>query len=268
MLNPDRPIDKIDLCYLLYQVCNFLPYLAYILAIVWNLDGAYWLLEDFAPAPKYRSVVTTSTFLLIRTFLLIPGFLETCRTTIYSSIGYMCVIIYLKTIIQTLAHKVRSQSDFFRYYSQLYILSNVLGPSFEMATFIICSVFYFFFVQTLWICVCGFRNLDLAVYLFFASYAFVVLLGAAIFLPIVACAGEVINDVRRIKLKQIENIYCSFRTTGNKVKLKKAVGLRSIRFSYGSYYPLGKKFSRNIFDNVVQHLLSMVLLFDLSGKRH
>lgn len=181
--------------------------------------------------------------------------------------GYLYALVYLKAIVQTLSLKVRNPFHFLNYYSQLHILSNVLGPGFERATFILFSLFYLLFVQTLWICVCGFGKLDLAIYIFFATYAFLVLLGFALVFPILASTGEVIQDVHRKKLYQIKIIFYKFKTKGNEVYLKKFIALRSIRFNYGGYYPLGRQFSRNIFDNIVQHLFSMVLMFDLSGKR-
>lgn len=267
MLDPNLPISKLDVFVLVTQLANLLPFLIYIVCIFWDLDGPYWVLEDFALDPKHRDVSTILIFLLVRTILLIPGFLETTRTLLYTALGYLCIVNYQKNIIQILAHQVKNQSHFYNYYTQLQILCNVLGPGFERASFIIITIAYFIFILTLWVCVSGFGELDNTVYLFFAVYAFFIILSTAVGLPLVASTGDVICNIPKIKVKYAKLVHCVFRFRCNKIFLKKAVSLRSIRFCYGSLCPIDRKFTRNLFDNVVQNLLSIILLFDMNGKR-
>lgn len=247
---------------------NLVPFLIYIVCMFWDLDGPYWVLEDFAPDPKYRTIPTIIIFIFIRTFLLLPGFLETTRTIMYTSIGYLCAITYIKAMIEVLHYKVKKPTIFFKLYSELYILANVLSTGFQRSSFVCISIFYFLFIQTLWICICGLVHLNILIYLFFVSFALIIVIGVGVFLPIVTRTGEIISDLPRKKLNQMKNIHCLSKTLETKIQIKKAVALQPIKFSYGNYYPMGRKFSRNIFDNGVQNLLSMVLLFDLSGKRH
>ncbi len=260
MLKRDRPMNKLDFAFLFAQCFNVGSYLTYVVCIFWDLDGPYWILEDFASDAKQRTIPTIVSFLLVRTFLLFPGLLELNRSAVYSGIGYLSLITYLEKIIQTLVCKVRNQEDFFRYYNQLCIFSNILGPFLERATILVCTVFYFLNILLLWVCISGFGDLDLVIYSLFVICALGIAMMTAVFLPIVACTGEVINGACAEKLKQSRNIYCTFKTIENKVYLKKTVALRSIRFSYGSNYPLGNNFSRNYLDNMAQDLLSMVLL--------
>ncbi len=111
-------------------------------------------------------------------------------------------------------------------------------------------------------------HLNFAIYLFFTSYAIIIVISIAIFLPLVARIGEAISGIPRKMRIQTKTRYVFLKTIKHKEYFKKAVALRPIRFSYGSYYPLGKKFARNVFDNMVQNLLSIILLFEISGRRH
>lgn len=131
LLSPNLPMTKLDIFVLTAQFANFLPFLIYIVCMFWDLDGPYWVLEDLSSDPKYRSISTIIIFLLIRTVLLLPGFLETCRTVIYTTLSQICTINYLYILVQTLAYKVKAQSQFFKFYMQLYIICNILGPGVE-----------------------------------------------------------------------------------------------------------------------------------------
>lgn len=77
----------------------------------------------------------------------------------------------------------------------------------------------------------------------------------------------VITYTPKTKLLEMKNNYIDRKSFGNKIYLKneKIISLKS---SYGSYCPMGKMFCRNVVNNMVQNLLNMLLLFDISEISH
>lgn len=71
----------------------------YIVYIAWNFDKPYWVVDIYAYDANYQSVLAIIQFLLLQFFNLIPGFLKTCRTIVYSGISCLSNLMPLKDIV-------------------------------------------------------------------------------------------------------------------------------------------------------------------------
>lgn len=78
----------------------------------------------------------------------------------------------------------------------------------------------------------------------------------------------IIIMVPKVKKIEMRRKLCTRNSFGNQVFSRQAMALLPIKFSYGGYYPFGKSFARNTFRNLVDNLLSMILIFDVSGRRN
>lgn len=257
-----------DVFFVIIRPANFVVYLIFLVCMVWDVDGPYWVLEDFGSNPMYRDLQTILWYKAIRAFFLIPGFLEACRTICYSALGYFTVLLSIREIVMVLKSKVNGANDFFKLYQQFSIIDNVLADGISRAGFYGVTIGYFLFVQTMWMCICGLNYLEPTVYLFFATFGVITIVGFLLFLPLVAAIGENIADLPKVKRSIIWKRYCCIKSFKNHIDLKRSKALKPLRFTYGSYFPFGKNFARNFLNNIIQNLLSMVLLFDIHGKRH
>ncbi len=257
-----------DVFFVVTRLANLLVYLIFLVCMVWDVDGPYWVLEDFGSDPMYRDLQTILWYKAIRAFFLIPGFMETCRTVYYTGVGYFTVLISIREMVMVLTSKVNGYNDFFKFYQQFSIIDNVLAVGISRAGFFCVTIVYFMFVQTMWMCICGWDYLEPTVYLFFATFGGIIIMGTLLFLPLVSAIGENIVYLPKVKQSIIRKRYCYIKSFKNHIDLKRSKALKPLRFTYGSYYPFGKSFARNVLNNVIQNLLSMVLLFDIHGKRH
>lgn len=257
-----------DLLFIILRPTHLCVYLILLVCMVWDLDGPFWFLEDIGTHPFYRSLPEILCFQLIRFIFLIFGFLETGRTVHYSVVAYISVLISIRELIQVLQLKVSRSHCLFEYYTELQIISAVLAEGMGKASFLLVTAAYYLFIQTNWLCICGFGELDATVYSFFATVATIIVVGTAVVLPLVANIGENILELPKIKRGAMKRRYIGFKSLKNLISVKKAAALNAVKFSYGCFYPFCKSFSRNVFDNALQTLLSMVLLFDLNGRRH
>lgn len=120
------PTSIYDVFFFAMQPGLFVPYLIYIVCMVWYLDGPYWMLEDLWPAGAQRPLWVSVTFILIRTILLLPGFLETGRALYVAGLVNLAFLLSIKRLLHILTYKFKSSRDFFIFYEHLTVLWNVL----------------------------------------------------------------------------------------------------------------------------------------------
>lgn len=267
LLFGNRQMTMVDFFLLSAQSANGIPFLIYFVSIIWDLDPVYWAVEDFLPDPKQRKIVTIVALVCIRSVMMLPALCELARATNFTVCGCLAIITYITELTNTLAFKVSVMTDFFKFYAQFSIIANVLGVAFERAFLLAITITYFLFVQTLWVLVCGYGHLDITIYIFFVITAVIVVVATVIFNPMVRSTGEIITFTPKLKWLEMTSKYLIRASFQNKVHLKKAMSLYPLRFSYGSFYPMGKRFCRNTVDNMVQNLLDVILLFDITGPR-
>lgn len=231
------------------------------------MDAYYWILEDFAENPMYRSLATTLSFLLLRSLLILPGILETARALFLAGFGTLFAVINVKEIITVLADKCQGSSDFFRYYNQLFIIFNTLSDGITRSVLLGVTVLYVSVIEVVWVLVCGWGNLEASIYSFFVLFAISLITAIGICLPLTAVTGEKILDLPRIKRAALKARYCVRKSLQAKVFVKFAAAVQPIKISFGTDYPIGRRFSRNVFGNLLENLLSMVLIFDMNGRR-
>lgn len=263
----DSKITIVDLFIVSVQSLNLMPYLMVLVCLYWDLDGIYWVLEDFGPDAMQRSLTTICIFVLVRFFLLLPGFLETIRALEYMGAGFLLSLLHIHRLISILTYHVHNSRLFFLYYNQLRIICSIMVNLIERGLLVAISIFYIGFIHTMWICIRGWKSLGGPVYFLFSLLALVVVMSITVTIPIFTIMGEAVRELPKHKRKEMRLKYLKRKDLKRLVCLKKGNALGSIRFSYGSYYLIGKRFSRNIIDNVIQHLLSFVLLFDMHGRR-
>lgn len=267
-LDPNRKINFIEAFFLYLQPGHLVVYLAFLINLYFDLDAPYWLLEDIGPDPMYRGTASIISLLLLRAFLFIPAFLETIRSLFIGGFGLLFMIVYIKEIIDVFTREINATRDFFNYYNQFHIISNVLSEGVTHAIFLGVSIAYTLFILAFWMVICGWGELEITIYIFFCIFAMTAAVAVAVFLPLVGLTGEQICELPRLKRHHIRTAFCTRKSFGNRVLTKKAASLRPIKFSYGSYYPLGKNFSRNVFGNGIENLLSLVLIYDFHGRRY
>lgn len=263
-----QKFSKNDIFFVTSIPSQLLAYLILVICLEWDLDGPYWIIEDFGTDQNHRSNWQTMGYFLVRTFLLTIGFVETCRSIHYACLGYYTVLLSLIDILDVLKLRVNNTQKFFKFYTELSIISRFLCDVLGNANFTSVTIFYYMFIQTNWICICGIEGLNPFVYSFFALFGLIITYAASIYLPLVVYIAENIVEVPRARRIAMKRRYIGFRTFENRINCKIADALIPLKFSYGGHCPLGKSFARNCFNNGLQTLCSMVLLFDLHGRRH
>lgn len=165
-------------------------------------------------------------------------------------------------------YKVWRTNDSFALYNQFYIISSTFSEGFSRALFVAVTVVYICFIQATWMLVRGWGNLDVSVYILFFVSASCLIANIAVVLPLIGRTGEVLCKLPKFKKIVIGQRACLINNLVNRSYVKRARAVRQIRFSYGSFYLLGYRFARNVFANVMENLLSLVLIYDFNGRRY
>lgn len=244
-----------------------LPYGVLIACLACDLDGPYWLLEDIAPDPECRSRSISVLIYIFRIVTLLFGFLETSRFIIGISSIFLFGIYIVSNILNTLLHKSGIRK-FIKYYVRLSLICIEFEKCSMRGFFLSITAEYLLLIQTLWILIEGWGKLDIFVYCLFLTAVLQLIGCAVVFLPKVTAMGELICSISKIKYAEACRIYRWRRGLIERLAVKRAKSLIRIRFSYGSFYPLGKKFTRNTFENFLENLLTTLLLFDLNWVRY
>ncbi|ODM93277.1 hypothetical protein Ocin01_13405 [Orchesella cincta] len=265
-LSKKKKLDPLDIFFFVAQLGNGVPFLILFGCLFWDLDGPYWVIEDLAPTPLYRESSTILLFLLIRALLLLPGFWETTRSLLGTAMIMFATIENLTRVVTTLTFKVKSIKCFFRYYTQLSILCNILEGSTTRLFFVTITTAYFLLIQWTWVCVRGFGKLEAPIYFLFLMIAFIVWVSAIIFLPEVMLMGEAIAALPHAKRLEMKRRFVLWKTKESKIAYKRSLAIRPFKFQYGNFYPMGRKFSRNTFENGLENIMTLILLFDI-GKQ-
>lgn len=253
---------------------NLLPYVIFIVCMLWDVDGPYWVLEDFAPETTKRSECLTYSFLLLRAFLLLPGFFETTRTLLTAMILFGIVVQNVLETVTLLTYRVKNFEMFLSYYSQLSILCNAFELGSSRTFFITITIFYLGFIHSWWLCIRGLGSLTPVILSFCFGMAIGTVIAIITVLPMVAVLGDRLAQLRDIKVNACNEACYGIgrtnwrkkRTLTGKVNVRRAKAIHPLKFSYGSCFPLGKSFCRNIVGNGIEKLLTFVLLFDISGR--
>lgn len=265
-MDPSRRTTFIEALFIYSQPIHLGPFLVLFICLYFDLDGPYWFLEDVGPDPMYRNISTLLTFLVLRAILLMPGFAETVRGIYVAGFGVLFLVVYIKETLDVLTKKVRSSHKWFKYYTRFYIISNVLAEAVSQTVFLAVTVVYILIIQVFWMIVRGWGKLSFPIYFMFCLFAVFIIFAVCLFLPLVGITGEIVTDIlwkRRAALKRKLN---NDRHLENKIFVKQVAALLPIKFCYGGYYKLGKSFSRNVFENVIENLLSMILIYDFNGR--
>lgn len=250
-------------CYLVLLGTG-MPYAIYLACVIWNLDGPYWVIHDFAPAPEKRTLALSLSLFLIRTIFLLIGFLETSRFIMTASILFLIGIFSVDECLVILTHRVKESTCFLKYYLQLTFTCHFLSPAASRGLFCCITLVYFLLIQTFWIVVKGWDKLHWVVYSLFAAFSIQAVLAALVFLPKVSNIGEMISNLPKMKYQDMKRKYfCGARTKTNFIAMKRAKALVQIEFSYGAFYPLGKKFTRNTVGNLIENFLTCILLINI-----
>ncbi|CAL8134476.1 unnamed protein product [Orchesella dallaii] len=259
-------LDSLEILFFIIQLGNTVPYVLTLGCLYWDLDGPYWVIEDFLPDAMYREPHTILIFLLVRAFLLIVGIWEASRSLMGSAMIMFAAIESITIIVKILTYKVNSVHNFFRFYTHLSILCNALEGSSTTMFFFTITTAGSLWIQWIWVCVNGFGKFGLAIYFVFVVAAFIVGSGILVFLPKVAVMGEAITKMPNIKRIEMRKKYTAWKSIQNKIAVKKSNAIRPFRFQYGSFYPMGSNFSRNTFGNVIENAMTLILLFDIDNR--
>lgn len=214
----------------------------------------------------YRSMSNILGLLLVRALSLIPGFLETMRALSLAGMGNLFMLACIKETVEVLAKQVDNIVKFLVYYKQFYIICNVLLNGASNIVFYAITIAYVLFILVFWMVVRGYSELALSIYLIFCILAVIIVASTCLVLPCVSVAGELITGIVKTKQNFFRVGICKTNDLRSKVLERQLRSLLPIRFSYGSYYPLGKSFSRNLLSNVVKDLLSAILIYDFHGR--
>ncbi|CAL8134470.1 unnamed protein product [Orchesella dallaii] len=261
-----KPLDSLDIILFIIQLGNFIPFLILFACLYWDLDGPYWVIEDFAPSAMYREPRTILAFLVVRALLLMVGFWETTRTITGSAMIMFTAIDSMTFFVKTLTYKVKSVKIFFRYYTHVSILCNALEGSSTLSFFLTITTGYYLWILWIWVCVNGFGKLELPLYFLFLLATFIVGMAVLIYLPKVAVMGEAITKMPNMKRIEMRKKYTAWKSIENKIAVKKSNAIRPFRFQYGSFYPMGSNFSRNTFGNMIENAITVILLFDIDKQ--
>lgn len=269
LLRPNRKLNLYDVMYFIPILVNFGPYLTYIVSLMWNTDGLYWVIEDISPDPFYRDFWEILLFLVIRTCLLLPGYLEVTRLLFGIALSFLTLQLSVTGLVSVLSvesarkYPRMSSSQLLSVYSRFRILSRIFEQVVTKGMFIGVNLFYFVGIQSAWVCVRGWNSLDLTVYFFFTACMLCVVIATVVGLPLIAMTGDIIANLpKRIRLRMwSEFIRTRQKSFKSKVLWKQSVAIHSITYSFGGIFPIGKLFARLFFDSALQTLFSMVLLF-------
>lgn len=241
-------------------------YLMLGICLFFDLDGLYWIIEDLAPSPMYRSMFTITILLLARALILLPGFLETMRALYFAGFGYLFMVVCIKETVEVLTKQVNNSEKFLSYYRQFLVISNILSEGVTNIVFYATNVAYLLFILVFWVIVRGYTELGLVLYLLYCSLAIFIIFAICMVLPVVSVAGEQIREIVKTKQTLFVKRFRNRSSLVRRLVEKECMALLPIRYSYGSYYPLGRSFSRNLLSNAVENLLSVILIYDFHGR--
>ncbi len=151
------------------------------MSFTFDLDCIYWLIYDFGPDPRYRSIQIHVLFLLLRAVLLMVAFLESIRAVLFIGMGTLFGAIRINNITVVLSRRAPCEHNFFQWYGQLFIAFNIFGKSINSFMFLTFSIGYFFFIQSVSVCILGFGRLQISIYILFVCSAFAIILGISTF---------------------------------------------------------------------------------------
>ncbi|CAL8134482.1 unnamed protein product [Orchesella dallaii] len=201
-------LDGLQLFFYLIQFGNLIPYIGLMACLYWDLDGPFWVLEDFAPNSIEREPLTVLLFLLIRLLLLLPGLLEATRTIMG------CVM---------------------RGYSATKDSAAL-----------------------------GFGILEPPMYFLFLAGAVLESIGGLVFfLPRIKVMGEAIQLLPKQKQLEMMKGFIGLRNKESKIAIKKSLAVKPLKFSYGDFQPMGRKFVVSLFEKGLETTINLIILFQL-----
>lgn len=249
---------------MIVQPGHFLPYLLYVVCIYWNLDSPYWILEDIWPNHSERTAWVSIAFIGVRTILLIPGFLETVRSTFAAGMANFWGLISIPHLVFIIGYKVKNPKEIFAYYEQLTIMWNILERGINQAQFIAISTLYMICIQVLFIGIQGFGTLEPLIYAFFCGLCVVHCIAMFMMLYLLSQIGESIVALPEVILQQMKSRHCRAKSFNTLVHVKRVKSLKPIKLCYGDGERFGRNFSRNCFSNLLETAISIVLTYNLN----
>lgn len=143
---------------------GFAPFFMTFVAIIFNYDAAYYLMEQYLlDDPIFRSLAEIVGTLLLRAFILLPFMMESFRS---STVFIMDVFIgadSIVTVIQIFEEKVDKLNMANELYILLALLYKVFKDLFELFLYFILTIPFWIIVACMWVNVKGFGKVHVSI---------------------------------------------------------------------------------------------------------
>lgn len=222
-----------------------------------------FILEDILPDAKYRDMKTIMGAYLVRFILVSPSIIEIMRSLSFFGPVALLYVNSLIECLELMAHKIQSLTEFIDNYLSFNMVYKYIEIMLGDFLFLVITCDYFGTLVAISFCVVSYGKIEMLIYICLVACVFLALsitLIAFVKLKLVTMWLEEMIRSRKILAKFR---YAQLKTRFNKMLHKRMISMREIRIPYGSFFYLKKEFGLEYFSNLFEHVVEIILMFDL-----
>ncbi|CAL8135201.1 unnamed protein product [Orchesella dallaii] len=250
------------LCLQVLAVC-LLPYITTPFAILSDSDVGYYVQQDLLTDPHYRPLSEIVIGFVVRVIVLHYFWLEVCRTGRYLTAWVIMAGSYFMFATDALEHICSriEHKTFYAHYTHLRILFSMTSKFISTSTYVGGAALFWTVVGGVWISVTGVGKMSPVVHAAISLGTGVLILLCVIFLPKMANACDSQIKIIGLHQRHVNRLFAVKRTRAGLADVKRAKAIVPVRLMYGEFKVIGKEFTVEFLELMLQRSLDVVLIF-------
>lgn len=234
-------------------------------ALYTNYDVIYLLLEDlFLPNAMYRRIPEILLGYFVRIVIILGLSLETARSATFFGCCSLAMIDHCTKIVEMLIHRVKSFEEFLYIYMNLRLLYCKIAEWAHNVIYLALGLCFWVNVGSSWVGVQCYGKIHWPVYYSCLCMAIFFTFAHIILLPHIAQAAETGVEVVKLHYRQARLRYSQavLKSRQAKLQLKRGKATAPVKFWYGPFWVIGKRFAGHYFSLMLLRTFDSILIIN------
>lgn len=238
------------------------PFAATFAALYTSYDVTYLIFNDILTDPYQRGLTEILLQFFMRAFIIFSIALETARTGTFFGCCIMVGIDIFAKIQEMLRSRVKSFDYFHIIYTHQRVLLSPIQDWLNLIIYLCLSLIFWVTVSSCWVCAKCYGKVHWPLYYFAVLGALFLIFSLVLLLPQSVHAVEITKEVVKLHFQQVRENYSKKKSRGGLLQLKQARAIAPIRFWYGPFWVIGKKFVMEYFSLILLRSFDAILILD------
>ncbi|CAL8112205.1 unnamed protein product [Orchesella dallaii] len=240
------------------------PALVVIIVCLGNYDIITFLAHEFLPPAEYWSLTTLHLLHLLRFVIVGISLIEVVRCLNYYLLMVGTALIGVIECVHYYQHLIEDDEEFLWWYNQLAVVYKHLEKAVVSLITLLISVAFWGTVAAIWIVIRGYGKMEPVIYGLLVGGVGVTIVITVFTVRQAKFGVLVLDGILKERVVKAEVVYKERKTRKAKRIAKSIKALRPVTFWFGNFTPLTMGFAVEYCKNLVERVVDLVMLFDLT----